>query len=150
MARYAIDGVSSNGGATPTIISLGNSGVAPTVRARVYDLIIGCKDTPGDQAAAYFMGRYTAAGTSTAIVPTALDEGDLAAAIEAGENHTGEPSYASAEILLRIDLNQRATFRWVAAPGGELVIPAIVNEGLGIYGDPTTAYNAGITIHFEE
>ena len=44
--------------------------------------------------------------------------------------HTGEPSSKGA-VLLVIPLHQRATFRWVAAPGRGFKAPAVATEGWG-------------------
>ncbi|OHB75584.1 MAG: hypothetical protein A2W31_00820 [Planctomycetes bacterium RBG_16_64_10] len=48
----------------------------------------------------------------------------------AGENHTVEPTYTTE--LLRFSINQQATFRWVAAPDGELIAPATASNGIGL------------------
>ena len=51
-----------------------------------------------------------------------------------------------------IGLNQRATFRWVAAPGGELIAKALAENGLMLR---TVAMSSGtpnmnVTVHFWE
>jgi hypothetical protein len=94
--------------------------------------------------------RCTAAGTSTAVVPQPLDPADATTEMDAGENHTIEPTYTAAAILLQIPLNQRATFRWVAAPGGELVAPATASNGLGIISPTGSAVVVSAQLHVEE
>ncbi len=60
-----------------------------------------------------------------------------------------EPTYTGIA-LLSIPLNQRATFRWVANPGSELVIPATANNGFGIETDTAAAVAVTAQIFFEE
>ncbi len=57
------------------------------------------------------------------------------------------------EQLLDFDINQRATFRWVAAPGGELVIPAIAASTIFFNASESSGGYTGIarcTVHWEE
>lgn len=99
-------------------------------RAKVYDLLFGSEATPADNAFLWQVQRCTTAGTAgTNPTPLALDAADsLATSIVAGQAHTVDPTGAT--ILMSIPLNQRASFRWVAAPGGELVIPATASNGV--------------------
>ncbi len=134
-----------------TTASLG-SWVADATRPRrlkFYDLIFGSEGSPADNAFLYQVARITAAGTSTGVTPTALDA-DAATESDAGENHTIEPTYTANLILLSIALNQRATFRWVAAPGGELVGPATASNGLGFKTPTSSAVAISATVHCME
>ncbi len=106
---------------------------ATTIRPQVYDLLIGCGATPADLAGRFIVGRNTAAGTSTSVTPLAIDPGDPASLATFGSNHSAEPTYTAGGSLIQIGLNQRATFRWVAIPGGELMVPATSANGMGIY-----------------
>lgn len=146
--RYSIDGQATNT-AAKTILGLTS---AATVRPKIYDLTIGSDATPADMAAEYVLQRYTAAGTATAVTPQALDSGDPASLCAAGEAHTVEPTYTANAILLQFALNQRATYRWVAAPGGEIVLPATAANGVGlaVISVSGTPVNVNATIHFEE
>lgn len=146
--RYSIDGQDTNTAGT-SILGLTS---AATVRPRVYDLIVGSDATPADNAAEYVLQRYTAAGTSTSVTPQALDSGDPASLCSAGEAHSVEPTYTANAILLQFALNQRATFRWVAAPGGEIVLPATAANGVGlqVISIAGSAINVNACIHFEE
>jgi hypothetical protein len=146
--KYSIDGQSTNTASTSILGMTGGTGVRP----RVYDLLCGSDATPADNAAEYVLQRSTAAGTSTAVTPQPLDPADPTAETAAGENHTVEPTYTADEIMLQWMQNQRATFRWVAAPGGEIVVPATANNGLGVQVITVagSAVNTGVTIHFEE
>lgn len=146
--RYSIDGAQAV--ASPTDTVLGLTGAA-TIRPKIYDVIFGSSATPADNALNWLLQRYTAAGTNTAVTPQALDPGDPASLAAGGEDHTAEPTYTANAILLNVSANQRSTQRWVAAPGGELVIPATASNGIGI--QPVHASFTGsveATIHHEE
>lgn len=145
--RYSIDGEDTNT-ANTTILELRST---TAVRPRVYDVLLSSDATPADNCGDYQLQRTTTAGTSSAVTPQALDPGDPAATATAGKAHSAEPTYTANAILLHFALNQRATFRWVAAPYGELVLPAAAN-GLGLLctSVAASAVNVGSTIHFEE
>jgi len=121
-------------------------------RGKIYDIMFGSEATPNDAAILWTFQRYTAAGTSTAVTPQALDPADAAFLGQAGENHTIEPTYTASAILLNVPLNQRATYRWVAAPGGELVYPATTANGIGIQTDTISTGTPVITatLHVNE
>lgn len=128
MARkYSTTG---NGAAGTTKTMLTVIGVA-TTRGWIYDVVIGSDATPADLAGNFTLSRFTAAGTATAVTPLALDQGNPAPLLTSGKNHSAEPTYAAGSELMQFGLNQRATFRWVAAPGGELVVPATAANGIG-------------------
>ncbi len=145
--RYSIDGRDTNTLNT-TILALIS---AATIRPKIYDLIMGSDDTPADNAAEYVLQRFTAPGTSTSVTPQPLDPADPAALASAGEAHSAEPTYTANQILLQWAQNQRATFRWVAAPGGEIVLPASANNGAGVQVITVTgAVNVNCCVHYEE
>jgi len=125
---------------------------AATVRPSIYDIIIGSVATPADNSFHYRMGRYTAAGTSTAFTPVSLDPADPASLASAGVNHSAEPTYTANAYLLDIAGNQRACVRWIAAPGGELKMPATAANGIGCLSVAVggSAVAMTFTIHFEE
>ena len=100
-------------------------------RTKLYDLLIGQGGTPADNAVFWALMRLTAAGTDTAVVPISLDPADVASRATAGENATAEATYTAASELLEFSMNQRSSYRWVASPGGELVIPATAAAGIG-------------------
>lgn len=145
--RYSIDGQDTNTAAT-TILELRST---TAIRPAIYDLISGSDATPADNAAEYNLQRTTTAGTSTAVTPQALDSGDPAATATAGEAHSAEPTFTANAILLNYMHNQRATFRWVAAPDGEIVLPAAAN-GAAVLSVTVagSAVNTGVTIHYLE
>lgn len=149
MPKYSIDGQDTN---TATTTILGVDAGATARRVKVYDLLLGSDATPADNAAEYNLQRYTVDGTSTAVTPQALDPADPAALAEAGEAHSVEPTYTANAVMLNIASNQRATIRWVAAPGGEIVVPATADNGVGLQSITVggSAVNTVATIHFEE
>ena len=128
------------GGAVGTDKSLLTLISATTVRPKLYDVIVGCEATPADQATEFLLARFTAVGTEgSGFTPIALDPGDPASLCDCGQGVFGaEPTYTANANLLRFSVNQRATFRWVASPRGELIAPASANNGIGCYSDSAT------------
>lgn len=105
---------------------------AATIRPDLYEWTLGCGATPADLASILHLERFTAAGTSSAVVPVALDPDDPASLAVGGSNHTGEPTYTAAAILYKLSLNQRATFRFAANPGFGFKSPATAASGMGL------------------
>lgn len=149
MARkYSAFGSDSNTVST-TIMSIN---ATTTARPVVYDVIVGAEGTPADNAATYALRRFTTSnGTGTAVTPNALDPGNPAAVTAVSAIHTAEPTYTAGANTLKFSLNMRATFRWVAAPGGEIILPATAQAGVGLLADQvSSAFSATAMIHFEE
>ena len=145
--RYAVTGTDTNTAATT---QMGITSAA-TVRPILYMLKISSGATPADNAAEYFIQRATAAGTSTAFTPVALDPADPASLASAGVNHTVEPTYTAAAILDRIATNMRVTYQWIVPPEFGLKMPATAANGLGLLVNATTSAVAmAYTMHFEE
>lgn len=147
MARYSVNGQSTNTASTTVLAIDGTT----TSRGAVYDLLLGSDATPADNAAQWNLKRFSVNGTGTAVVPAALDVADGIARLQGTENHTTEPTYTTTA-LMEWGQNQRATFRWVAAPGGELIIPATSDAGIGLVSQVIggSAVNMNATIHFWE
>ncbi|MBV8445393.1 MAG: hypothetical protein JOZ92_05690, partial [Candidatus Dormibacteraeota bacterium] len=79
------------------------------------------------------ISRVTALGAGgTAVTPVALDPADVAALGTAQNNFTSEPTVTANSSLFNVGVNQRASYRWVAAPGSELLFPATANNGLAL------------------
>lgn len=148
MAKYAVE-FNRTASTTASLGSITADATRPR-RGKIYDLILGSEGSAADNAFKYIVQRVTAAGTSTAVTPFPLDPADAATESDAGENHTIEPTYTANAVLLAIGLNQRATFRWVAAPGGELVYPATASNGFGIQTPTSAAVAITATVHYEE
>lgn len=105
-----------------TLISVTSS--ATPRRFKVYDVLIGTNGTPADNYMEWDISRQTAAGTGTSATPTILDSADSAALTVGLVNLTVEPTVTAASSLFYVGVNQRASYRWVSAPGSELVAPA--------------------------
>lgn len=149
MARYAV--TCQDGAVTTGYLTAGNLVAGTTVRPRIYDFVVGQGGTPADNAMFWLLQRSTTAGTLTSVTPAKLDSADPVAIATAGQDATIEPTYTAANELLEIPLNQRASYRWVAAPGGEIVVPATASNGVG-FQVKSAAYTgtADVSFHFEE
>jgi adenine deaminase len=116
---------------------------------RIYEIWFANIGAPADLVSVYTVARITAATTTaagTTVTPSLIDLADRASQSKSLENCTTEPTYTSNQELLEIPLNHRATFRWVSAPGGELVTPATNNAGAGfkaIHASATTDFRMG-------
>lgn len=139
-------------GTDKTLINLFNPAATPTSRGKIYDLVVGCSATPGDQAGKFFVARTTAVGTEgSGFTPNNLDPVGPAGAYDSGIAHSAEPTYTANKQLLTIGLNQRATFRWVAAPGAELLLAATQNNGAGLKSSSNTGTAShDATVYHEE
>lgn len=105
---------------------------AATVRPSVYDIVLSSSSTPNDYSADFQIQRFSADGTGTSVTPQPLDFADPASITTSKHTYTVEPTLTANEILLRLSHNQRATVRWVAAPGSELTVPALAGDGLSL------------------
>ena len=126
-------------------------GVA-TVRGRIYDILFGHGAAPADTVIRWEVARAgTASATGVAAVENPLDPDAPAADILSEEEITASGTVQADSQVLDFDLNQRATFRWVAAPGGEIVIPAVATESY-FFNASSASYTgvARITTHWEE
>lgn len=149
--KYAVSDATQTTNTTTakTMAVVGSS--ATTVRAAVYDYIVGTAGTPADNSWRFALQRFTAAGTTTAKTPNPLDSADIAAVAICGVDASIEPTLTAATINVVIACNQRASFRWVAAPDGEIRGPATNANGIAA----TSLSNAGTvasfcTLHFME
>ncbi len=116
-------------GTNLTILALESSA---SVRARIYEIILGSDSTPADQATEFNVLRHTAAGVGgVSAVENPLDDDFAAATANLRGGTMTEPTYAAGE-LMNIALNQRATFRWVAAPDRRLVTTVGTANGIGV------------------
>lgn len=128
--RYAATGAQTVT-ATPGDTVLAITG-ASTIRGRIFDLAWGSIATPADNVIQWLVRRATALGTSTSVTSQKLDSAAPTGLTLAGENHTTEPTFAAGSELIDIGLNQRASWRWVAVPEGEIVVPASATAAVGI------------------
>lgn len=131
MADYAVEGsqtVASPDDSTLTIER------GASKRAKVFDFTSGFTlASPSDNLLSVTAQRGSASGTGTSRTPSPLDPADGAAVTTCEENHTIEPTYTAGSELLVIGQHMRATYRWVAAPGKEWVIPDTAGALIGFF-----------------
>lgn len=153
MARnYSVDGNATNtASATLPLVNLVS---AATVRPKIGDVLMGSDAAPADNSAKYAIQRGTTAGTpGSAITPQAIDPADPAALASSGlAVFSVGPTLTAAAFLLQWAQNQRATFRWFAIPGKELVLPATANYSLNLMSLVVggSAVNMVFAIQYEE
>lgn len=151
--KYSAFAAGVASGTDKTILNLFQSAATPTSRAAIFDLVVGSVATPADQAAKFSLGRTTAVGTEgSGFTPVNLDPAGPAGQCDAGiGTFSVEPTYTASKELLVFSLNQRATFRWVAAPGAELLLTATQNNGIGTKTKSSTSTQAyETTVFFQE
>lgn len=110
------------------ILGLNGPTSAPR-RGKVYDLLIGTNGTPADNYVEWDISRVTTSSTATIVTPQPLDSADAAATTVTTVNSSAAGTI-SVQNILYVGINQRASYRWVAAPGSELVWPATSSNGL--------------------
>lgn len=152
--NFSSNCVSGTGSAT---LPIANIVGATTVRPRIYDVTAGFDATPADNAFKFAFQRGTTAGTwggagGAAVVPKPLDFSDPATLITANQGICSVgPTLTAAEFLLQFAMNQRATFRWAAAPGSEMLLPASATASINLMALVATAtVNCATTILYEE
>lgn len=120
--------------------------------AALFDVEFGTSGVPADNYMEYDVSRSTASvGTGTAATPVPLDGAKRAATTVATICNSAEPTVTSNSSLLYIPVNQRASYRWVAVPGSEMIVPATNLAGLAVR-SRSAAYTGkvGITTFFME
>jgi hypothetical protein len=126
--------------------------ISGTQRGWLYDIIISSYATPASLAGEFAVIRGTVPGTGAGplntwgLDPLNTDTGFIAD----GGTFTGHTK-TSNSALLSVGLHQRQTFRWVARPGRQIVIPAVADNWVGIEcvshgGTP----NMSFTMHWED
>lgn len=150
MARYAAELNGSVSTTPDSLATIGDVGSTSPVRCWIYDFMVGFDGTPADNEVLMLVRRYSTSPTGTSVTAAPLDSADAAAGTDVRDAITVEPTFGTVG-LLNWSMNQRATYRWVAAPGGELVVPATNVAGVAFTPNgPTGAGNAQATVHFYE
>ena len=145
--KYSYSGSATNT-ASQTFFNITS---ATTIRPFIYEYVLGSSGSPGDQAARYQIQRHTAAGTGTAVTGQAIDPNDPAPLTIGARAHSGEPTLTANAFMDEIGMNQRVTFRWVAYPGGELIMPATAANGLSFFTNAvTSAFTVIAKVHVAE
>lgn len=119
-------------------------------RIKLLKGIFGSEGAVADNPFLWLMQRCTTTGTRTSVTPRLLDPADAAVVATAGENMTVEPTYTAGEFVDSIGLNQRGTFQWFPAVGGEPTIPAVANNGIGFSTPTGGLVLVTASVHIEE
>lgn len=113
-----------------TLLDLVASSGTSLQRFKCHEFVFGTDGTPADNAMTFDVSRCTDEGTGTTVTPNKLDPADGAFLGLGKANHTVEPTVTATSSLWGAGMNQRATHRWVAFPGQEIVVPATNLAGL--------------------
>lgn len=148
MAKYAVT-AQRTASSTLSVAVVTANATTPR-RGKIYRLEFGSEASPADNAFLWQVQRCTTAGTATAVTPVALDPADAATTLVASQNATVDPTLTANLFLLTIPLNQRATYQWQPAPGGELVIPATASNGGAVRTPTSSAVAVTLTMYVEE
>ncbi len=143
MADYFIDGTQvaiADPGVTTLSVERGGG------RIKVFEINSGfILASPADQLLEIALRRFaTADGTGTAArVPNPLDLADAACQATGFEDHTIEPTtFVTNTEGWKIAQHMRATYRWVAAPGKDIVVPDTTANGVAL-----VAFGPGAPVH---
>lgn len=152
MANYAV----SNGlaGTLQAITSTYKTLLAVTAqttslrRGKLYEVDFGTIGTPANQTYEFDISRQTAAGTSTAVTPNPLDPADVASFTVGSANFTAEGTITATSSQFYLGINQQASYRWIAAPGSEILWPATNLAGLAMRTRSVSGGTATATAQF--
>jgi hypothetical protein len=118
------------------IITFNSTTVSGTVtalrRGKLYDILIGTNGTPADNFMEWDVNRITGGVTTSTLgslsslsSALALDTADNGGAgSQICINSSVETDRTVGAEVFYVGVNQRASYRWVAAPGSEIVWPA--------------------------
>ncbi len=150
MANFAITNSTAVGGGKAaeaigtsfkSMIFMGNSSATSSLtgagnfrRGKIYDILVGTIATPADNFLVYDVTRITLGATvsgssqggiSSISSGLGLDLADAFGFVNyVAINSSAEAGIAATNELWMVGINQRASYRWVAAPGSEFVWPA--------------------------
>lgn len=128
-------------------------------RTKLYDILVGTNATPADNYIEYECARVTLVTTlgwtgsvSSVSSQYTLDSADVGFCSFVTMNGSAGSSQWAVRLSQAwyVGVNQRASYRWVAAPGSEIVTPAIssgvapANNGLALQ-NRSGAYTGTVT-----
>lgn len=134
--NYSITNGSSAGAGTQqnltttyvsAVLGVGSSTSTPR-RIAIYDVLVGTDGTPADNYIEWDISRVTTMSTATVVAAPPLDSAD-AAAVSVVTVNSSTAGTISVPNIWYVGVNQRASYRWVAAPGSELIAPATSSNG---------------------
>lgn len=155
MAKYfannSMGGTQQALGGTYKTLAAMTAATATLRRGKIYDILFGTNGTPADNYVEYDLSQQTAVGTSTTVTVQKADQADGAPGVVGSVNFTAEGTITANTNAIYIGVNQRASYRWVAAPGGEIVYPATNLAGYA-FRARSAAYTgtATATLHVDE
>lgn len=101
-------------------------------RGKIYDILVGTNGTPADNYIEWEVVRATIGTTlvwlgsiSSVSSGYALDQADTGFSAFATINTSAQTNVVANTQVWYVGVNQRASYRWVAAPGSELVYAAV-------------------------
>lgn len=118
-----------------TGVTSNSFGTGRLARGRLFDILVGTNGTPADNYMEWDVIRVTGgtttstAGSTGAITQVSslfsLDNADSYGAVNALTINASLETFATVGTeVFYVGVNQRASYRWVAAPGSEIVWPA--------------------------
>ena len=119
-------------------------------RFKLADIIFGSEATPGDNVFLWEVNKRTGLPTGgSGVTGQPLDDSDTKASSLAG-NQAPTANGSGSGNKLSVPLNQRATFRWAAQPGREIIAPATASNGFGFSTPTSSAVVVTCCAHCEE
>lgn len=110
------------------------SGNVALRRGKLYDILVGTNGTPADNYMEFDVIRATmltsgsgwAGSLSSVSSAITLDmaDGTVAGLLAVNSSNEGQITQVGQDVWY-VGINQRASYRWVAAPGSEIVYPAV-------------------------
>ena len=147
--RYAIEGQENAAASASAILQITN---ATTLRGKIYDFSVSASGAMEDDTVQYDVLRFTVAPTDTTVTPRALDPAAPAAVhSDCGENGGTSGTITANTEVFNQGIHVRAAYRWVAVPGGEIVLSAVAANGV-VWRALASSYTGTVeaTAHFEE
>ncbi len=140
MANYTLSNGSTTGGGTQQAVATTyiqnlvglNCPTSVPRRGKLYDILVGTNAAPADNFLEFDISRVTTSSTSTLLTGLPLDPADAASTTVGTVNSTGASPTVGNPGLWYLGMNQRASYRWVCAPGSEIVWPATASNGLSL------------------
>lgn len=149
MANFSVANTTAIGGGNvqqaaastyKSLVVVGNSSASTATnfggmyrRGKLYDLIIGTAGTPADNYYEFDVVSITLGTTPAGITGSlvssisstfTLDPADFACVSAIQINSTAEVGITALTEKWYLGINQRASYRWVCAPGSEILYPA--------------------------
>jgi len=148
MAKYVASGAAgaaSTTAATAGILKLDNPSASTMAAAKIYEWEIGPAANSADETYLVQAKRQSTAGTWTAVTPSPLDAKTGASVTTAGRASTAAGT--AGVVLGQWGFHMRGGYRWVAIPGGELVVPLTFSNGIileYVFAQGTSVLNGSI------